>query len=288
MILAANLGTPSLWFRNNSLNATAHAEDDFLSRGQTPSRQQLQGKVFQAVSNNPRLQALILGFDYFSTEIMQIINRCLYTGITLKLCDQSNKQIEQFAPLFYFPRNSTNYDSWPISSWENRIHEIEPGKFEMYQTLREDIPQTRNRLYQWQRENQAAYRQLRAAEELRELNSKLLYDMRILSRNPHVQERLNQLARVYHLADPENFLLRSIDINSPEAQAFCFEVFEMQLPNTARMTEQEELMAWYQCLYYLSTDIEPTRLVMLRIRYTGGDDRANRFRVVGSVSVPVR
>ena len=286
MILACNLGTPSLWFRNNSLSATAHAEDDYLQWGRTPNRSQLQGKVFQAISNNPKLQALILGFDYFSTEVMQIANRCLYTGITLKLCDQSNKQTEQFSPLFYFPRGSASYDSWPASAWEEKVYTLPDNTVEITTVLRTDITRTRNRLYRWQKENQAEYRTTKQAQELRDLNTQLFYEMRQLTRNPHTQERLNKIARVYHLADPEHYLLREIDINGPEAQDFCFDVFEMQLPNTIKMTEQEEIMAWYQCLYYLSTDIEPTRQVTLRIRYA--PDRANRFRVFGSVSVPVK
>lgn len=286
MILACNLGTPSLWFRNNSLSATAHAEDDYLQWGRTPNRSQLQGKVFQAISNNPKLQALILGFDYFSTEVMQITNRCLYTGITLKLCDQSNKQTEQFSPLFYFPRGSASYDSWPASAWEEKVYTLPDNTVEITTVLRTDITRTRNRLYRWQKENQAEYRTTKQAQELRDLNTQLFYEMRQLTRNSHTQERLNKIARAYHLADPEHYLLREIDINGPEAQDFCFDVFEMQLPNTIKMTEQEEIMAWYQCLYYLSTDIEPTRQVTLRIRYA--PDRANRFRVFGSVSVPVK
>jgi len=267
MILAANLGTPTQWFRDNSEKATAHAEDDYLHWGKTPTSHQLQGKVFQAISNNRSLQALILGFDYFSDEVMQITTRCLFTGIIVKLCDQSNRQTEQFNPLAYFPIGDANYTAWPTVDYPNTV-----------------TARTKQTLTSWQKENQAAYRQAAQAAELRSTTAQVFYDIRQLEKNPHCQERLNHIARYYHLASPGRYLLREINILSDEAKAFCMDVFEMQLPNSHLMTESEQLLAWLSCLYYLSADIEPTRQVELRFR---AGDRANPYRVTGSVPVPV-
>lgn len=257
MIIRANLGADTRWFEEQSLKATHSITEN------------VQNKLYVAVTHNPMVQACIIGFDFFSEDLMNIVRRCLYTGIVIKLCDQSSKETEQFEPLMSFPRGHSNYEQWPIAYTQN------PGPDDL-------IVWTTTRLKNWQKENNKAYAELQEKKELRALQAELLWDMRQLTQNPEVQKNLNRYARKYHLADKEQYPLAVIDVNGEYARDFCLDVYEMQLPNTARMTAKEILLAWYQCLYYLSVDIKPSKQVELAVKYA---ETPSAYRSLGFVSV---
>lgn len=261
MIIRCNLGTPSQWFILNAKSATADLNEDLRNRN--ISQRKATAYLSAMIGNNPKLQALILGFDYFGNDLMSLVSRCLWTGITVKLCDQSNKQIDQFAPLGFFPRGSLQYEKWQTVDYPNT------------QTAR-----TYAQLRQWQRENVSAYMQRSQIDQLRQVLDLCAPLYRELIDHPDTLSNASRYITAYHRAGDLDY-----SVATPGTEDW-FQIFEelYELYLTGQEpTPEERYLNRLQILYYLRNSIPPTRTVTQLVDLELPSWISWRFQSEGSV-----